>query len=274
MIIVLVAALLHAVWNGLVKASHDRSIVLALISLGHVGFGIVLAILAPIPAVESWPYIVVSTLIHWGYYYLLYHAYRLGDLSLVYPISRGMAPVLIAIGAQILAGESLPLMAWIGVLVVSSGILLLSRRAVMSALASKAIGTAVATGICISAYSITDGLGVREAETVLGYVGWLFISEIFVVGFIFIRRGREILAVSASVWCVGLLGGLISATAYGMVIYAKSLTYLALVSTLRETSVIFAALIGIVFLKERPWKPRLVAASIVVLGVVVMSLAT
>jgi drug/metabolite transporter (DMT)-like permease len=269
--IVLLAAVLHAVWNGLVKASEDRAIVLALISLGHVVFGLVLVLLAPLPAVASWPFIAGSTLIHWAYYFLLYHSYRLGDLSQVYPIARGIAPVLVALGAQFAVGEVLPAGAWAGILMVSAGILLLSRRALMSAAATKATGAALATGTCIAAYSIADGMGVRVAEGAIGYIGWLFVSEIFVVGFIFWRRGREMLFVKRSVWATGMVGGLVSAVAYGLVIYAKSLTLLGLVSTLRETSVIFAALIGVLFLGERPWKPRILAAGIVLAGVILMA---
>lgn len=271
--IVLLAAVLHAVWNGMVKASTDRAIVLALISLGHVIFGAVLAVFVPFPAAASWPFIAISTLIHWGYYYLLYHSYRLGDLSQVYPIARGIAPVLVALGAQFAVGEVLPLGAWLGILMVSSGIMLLSKRAVLSATATKATGTALATGVFIASYSIADGMGVRVAESALGYIAWLFIAEVFVVGFIFWRRGREMLIVNRSVWVAGMVGGLVSAIAYGLVIYAKSLTLLGLVSTLRETSVIFAALIGVLFLGERPWKPRILAAGIVLSGVILMAMS-
>lgn len=271
--VVLLAALLHAIWNGMVKASQDRAVVLALISLGHVVLGIALVLIAPLPASPSWPFIVASTVIHWGYYALLFQSYRLGDLSLVYPIARGIAPVLVALGAQFAAGEVLPIAAWLGIFLVSGGILLLSGRALFSGTANKASGVALVTGACIAAYSIADGMGVRVAGTVTGYVGWLFASEIFVVGYVFARRGSAMFHVPLSVWITGLLGGLVSATAYGLVIYAKSITLMALVSTLRETSVIFATLIGIVLLGERPWKSRVLASGIVVCGVVIMALS-
>lgn len=271
--IVLLAALLHAIWNGQVKASVDRAMVLALISLGHVVLGFALVLSAPLPALPSWWFIVASTVVHWGYYALLFHSYRLGDLSLVYPIARGIAPVLVALGAQAFVGEVLPATAWIGIVLVSLGIMMLSVRALISGLATKACIAALATGVCIAAYSIIDGFGVRVSGTVAGYIGWLFVSEVFVTAYIFLRRGREITAVSRSTWITGIVGGLVSATAYALVIYAKSITYMGLVSTLRETSVVFATLIGVVLLGERPWKARFVASGIVVTGVVIMALS-
>lgn len=270
--IVLLAAVLHAVWNALVKASADRAVVLALISIGHVVWGVIVAFFVPIPAVESWPYIAVSTVIHWVYYFMLFHSYRLGDLSRVYPISRGVAPVLVAFGAQFAVGETLSLTAWLGVLIVSAGIMLLSKEASPVKSSMAATFAALGTGVCIASYSIADGMGVRAAQSALGYVAWLFILEIIVVIFILYQKREEITKQHRSVWWAGVLGGVVSAIAYGLVIYAKSITLLALVSTLRETSVIFAALIGIVVFGERPWKLRIVASCFVMSGVFIIAL--
>jgi len=272
--IVLSAAVLHALWNALVKSSTDRLAILGLISAGHVVLGVALALQSPMPSLESWAYIAGSTVIHFGYYYLLFHSYRLGDLSHVYPIARGMAPVLVALGAQVFAGESLHPLAWLGVLVASGGIFLLSGNIFRSAVPSIVVLTAMATGVMIAAYSLVDGLGVRVAGTETGYIGWLFISEVFVAAFIYLRLGAGNRHVSRKTLLMGLAGGLISAAAYGLVIYAKSFSPLAMVSTLRETSVVFAAVIGMVWLGERPWKLRLAATVIVASGVVLMTLAS
>ena len=271
--IVLLAAVMHATWNALVKASADRAIILALISVGHVILGTIAALFVPIPAIESWPYIAISTIIHWVYYFMLYHSYRLGDLSRVYPISRGISPVLVAFGAQFVAGETLPVEAWFGVLIVSFGIIFLSKADNSSKSSTTATFAALGTGACIASYTIADGMGVRVAHSVIGYVAWLFILEIFVVIYIFYQNRYEITIQHKSVWLVGTLGGVVSAAAYGLVIYAKSLTLLALVSTLRETSVIFAALIGIILFGERPWKMRIFASCCVLFGVVIIVLA-
>ena len=256
------------------KASSDRLAILGLISAGHVVLGVILAIGAPLPSLESWGYIVASTVIHFGYYYLLYHSYRLGDLSQVYPIARGMAPILIAVGAQFFAGETLPPLAWLGVLVASGGIFLLSGSIFSEKTSPLAVLTAMATGLMIASYSLVDGLGVRAAGTERGYIGWLFIAEIFVAGFVLINLGSKVGRVSRKTILMGLLGGLISGMAYGLVIYAKSFSPLAMVSTLRETSVVFAALIGMIWLNERPWKLRLIASGVVAIGVIIMTVAS
>ena len=272
--IVLSAAVLHALWNALVKASDNRLAVMGLISAGHVLFGVVLALQSPMPSAISWLYIAASTVIHFGYYFLLYHSYRLGDLSHVYPIARGMAPVLVAVGAQFFAGETLPPLAWLGVLITSGGIFMLAGNIFRSTTPPIVIFTAMATGVMIAAYSLVDGLGVRVAGTETGYIGWLFISEVFVAGFVFFRLGPRVRQISGKTLIMGLLGGLISAGAYGLVIYAKSFSPLAMVSTLRETSVVFAAIIGMVWLGERPWKLRLISAVFVAGGVVLLTVAT
>lgn len=265
--------MLHALWNALVKANADRLAIMGLISAGHVAFGVVLAAGAPVPAVESWAFIAGSTVIHFGYYFLLYHSYRLGDLSHVYPIARGMAPVLVALGAQVFAGESLPPLAWLGILITSGGIFLLSGNIFSGKTPPLAVLSAMATGVMIASYSLVDGLGVRVSGTERGYIGWLFIAEV-IVGFImFARLGKGVKTISRKTVIIGLFGGLISAIAYGLVIYAKSFSPLAMVSTLRETSVVFAALIGIIWLGERPWKRRIFASAIVVAGVILMTIA-
>ncbi len=269
-LIVLFAALLHATWNALIKSAPDRLAVLGLLNVGHVAFGIMLAVVSPIPDLASWGFIAASTLIHFGYYYLLYQSYRLGDLSQVYPIARGMSPVLVALGAQIFAGETLPVMAWVGVLTASGGIFLLSGNLFGGKVSGIAVLAAMGTGVMIASYSLVDGLGVRLAGSATAYIGWLFIFEGLAAVFIFGRMGRRSFALSRRTWILGLTGGLVSALAYGLVIYVKSLAPLAMVSTLRETSVVIAALIGVMLLGERPWRLRLVASIIVAIGVIIM----
>ncbi len=228
---------------------------------------------APLPSLAGWAYIAASTIIHFGYYFLLYHSYRLGDLSQVYPIARGMAPVLVAVGAQVFAGETLPPLAWLGVLVTSGGIFLLSGSIFREKTPPIVVLTAMATGLIIASYSLVDGLGVRAAGTERGYIGWLFMAEVFVAGAVFVKLGGKARQISRKTVLTGLLGGLVSAMAYALVIYAKSFSPLAAVSTLRETSVVFAALIGMIWLGERPWKLRLIASGVVASGVIAMTLA-
>lgn len=270
--IVLAAALLHALWNALVKGAGDKTMMLGLIALGHVVPGVVVVALAPSPGWAVWPYIVASTIIHWGYYYFLNIAYHLGDLSVMYPIARGLAPVLIALGAQVWVGETLPLLAWAGILAVSVGIMALTRGLFAGALSRVGLLAALACAVMVAGYSLVDGVGVRLSRNALGYVGWLFVLEIVVALFIFIPRLTRLRAVPPRVIALGFLGGVISGTAYGLVLYAKTLAPLGIVSALRETSVIFAAMIGVLWFGEGPKGNRLVAAGIVAFGIVLIGM--
>ena len=266
----LTAAFLHAGWNAMVKSTGERRIMLGLISLGHTVLGLVLISLYGHPVEASWPFIAASTLIHWLYYAFLLTSYRLGDLSQVYPVARGIAPVLVAIGGWIFAGEALNPGAWGGILFVSFGISLLAANAYRHRASPVAILAALATGTTIAAYSVVDGLGARLSENPLGYIGWLFLFEgLFAVYVFFIER-TKIPALGVRVYWLGLFGGLASSAAYGMVIFAKTLAPLGAISAVRESSVIVAALIGVFLFGERPWELRLVSAMIVVAGILLL----
>jgi drug/metabolite transporter (DMT)-like permease len=269
--IILSAAMLHAVWNAIVKTAADRTTMLGLVALGHVIPGAAMVVLLPLPAPESMPYVLASTLIHFGYFYMLGRAYAHGDLSVVYPIARGIVPALVALWAMIFAGEVLPLQAWGGIALIALGIQLSSWQALRSGVESgvgrAALGYAVGTGFCISAYSLTDGLGVRLSGNTLSYWAWGAFLHLFVAGFIGLRKRNTLAALRPRTWIIGIGGGLVSMTAYGLVLYAKNFAPLGAVSALRETSVIFAALIGFVFLKEGNWIRRLGAAVLMAGGV-------
>lgn len=266
--IVLLAALLHALWNALVKASGDRAVTLGLVALGHCVPAILLLPFVQMPAVEAVPYIVASTVIHWGYYFYLNASYRFGDLSLIYPIARGCAPVMVALGAMVWADETLSLVAWIGILTVSAGIMVLAtvrhadRRGIASALVTSAL---------IAAYSIVDGIGIRVSGTPVGYVVWLFAAEICVALFVLVSRFARARAMSPRAVRLGITGGVISGVAYGLALYAKTLAPIGMVSAVRETSVIFAALIGVIWLGEGPPHRRLAAAGVVAVGVMILA---
>ena len=269
--IVLFAALLHANWNAMVKAGGDRALILAGVALSHALVGLALILLSEAPARESWPALIISTLVHYAYYALLFQAYRLGDLSQVYPISRGLAPMLVAVGALLLIGESLPPMAWAGLIAVSVGIWLLSLRPQGMEVDRRAVIVAVVLGLAIASYSVADGIGVRLAGDPTGYMGWLFLLEAPVVfavlGPRILRRGT----IDPRTFALGMLGGVFAVTAYGLVLYAKTIAPIGVVSAVRESSVVIAALIGVILLGERPWKKRLAAALIVATGVVALA---
>ncbi|MFT6457129.1 hypothetical protein [Pseudophaeobacter arcticus] len=271
--IILSAALLHAVWNAIVKTAVDRTATLGLVALGHVVPGAVMVIYLPLPEPESLGYVALSTLIHFGYFYMLGQAYRHGDLSVVYPIARGIVPALVALWAMIFASEFLPLQAWLGIALIGLGIQLSSWQALKSGVGRSALLYALGTGVCISLYSLVDGLGVRLSGNTLSYWAWGAFGHIFVAGFIGLRRRRVLAQIPARSWGIGIAGGLVSMTAYGLVLFAKNFAPLGAVSALRETSVIFAALIGFVFLREGNWIRRLGAAVVMALGVALIGLS-
>ena len=271
--LVLAAALLHATWNAIVKGSADRVLALAMVNLGHIMVGAVLVVLYAPPAREAWGFIAASTFIHFFYYAFLLMAYRLGDFSQVYPIARGVAPVLVATGAWVFAGEVLPPLAWAAILLISAAIAAqaFGRRRVD--INSGAVLAALLTGLTIAAYSVADGLGVRAAGNALGYIGWLFLLEGFSSAVLFWLGRSRLRALPLQSWVIGISGGLLSSLAYGLAIYAKSLTTLGSVSAIRETSVVMAALIGILWFGERPWKLRMVSAVAVAAGIILLAIA-
>jgi drug/metabolite transporter (DMT)-like permease len=272
-LVILAAALLHAVWNTVVKAATDRTATLGLVALGHVIPGLAMVAVLPLPAPESWPYLLASTVVHFGYFYMLGQAYRHGDLSVVYPIARGIVPALVALWAVIFAGEHLPAQAWGGIAVIALGIQLSSWAALRKGVGRASLFFALGTGVCISAYSLIDGLGVRLSGQTLSYWAWHAVLHIFVTGFVFWRRGRVMLTLPRQTWALGLAGGMVSMTAYGLVLYAKNFAPLGVVSALRETSVIFAALIGFLVLGEGNPLRRLAAAAMMAAGVALIAFA-
>lgn len=271
--IVLFSAFLHAGWNAMLKAVTDRAAVLGAVSGITAVAGVALIWISPIPAMASWPALLLSTIVHYAYYLLLFHAYRYGDLSQVYPISRGLAPALVAVSAFLLLGEDLGPMGWAGLAGVSLGIAILALQRGPIQASSQTIMVALLLGLCIGTYSVADGIGVRSAGTLTGYMGWLFLLEAPVPLAIILRRRRDRGSFETRALLLGALGGLAAVTAYGLVLYVKTFAPLGAVSAVRESSVVIAALIGLVLFGERPWPGRLLAAAIVAGGVVTLALS-
>ena len=270
--LVLLAAALHAIWNAVIKGTGDKTIAIGLVALGHMVLGLIGAAILPLPDIKVIPFIIASTLIHWGYYYGLTTAYKFGDLSLIYPIARGISPVIVTFFAFFWIDERLSWVEMSGVLLISSGILFLGLRSLSNEKSIPALVFALTTGMLIAAYSVTDGFGVRLTENPLSYIVWLFIAEGFVVFYIFGRFRVRLLKSSFSGIMLGFFAGVISTVAYGLALYAKSLAPLGIVTALRETSVIIATLIGVLWFKEKPIGYRIGAASIVFCGIIFLTL--
>lgn len=255
----------------MMKRSADRFISMAMLNFGHGLPALFMVFYFLPPLAESWPFLIGSTLIHFFYYVFLLLSYRFGDLSQVYPIARGIAPVCVAMGAWFFAGEVLPVKSWYAILLITGGIGLLFFARSKGTANGKAVLAALATGVTIASYTVVDGMGVRASGNPMGYIAWLFLLEWpFSIGLIYYRR-NILMAIPAKVYLIGFLGGVISALAYGLAIYAKSIAPLGAVSAVRESSVIIAAMIGVIWFGERPWKLRVLAAMIVAGGVIVLA---
>ncbi|MBT6349597.1 MAG: EamA family transporter [Proteobacteria bacterium] len=275
MLLVLVAALLHASWNAFVKAGNDKLLSLALMHACSGALGLCLLPFFPLPDPASWPYLALSAALHWGYYVFLISGYRHGDLGVVYPLARGSAPLMIAITGALIAGERFPPLAMAGLALASLGIVSLSFENGLPARRTfKPILFAIGTALWITAYTLTDGLGVRESGSKLSYIIWLFVLEaVTFCPFAIAMRRRTWRRYYLDHWQGLWLSGVFAALAYGLVIYVMSTHPMAWVSALRETSVIIAVLIGAFFLKEQHLVFRLTAAGVVVIGIVIMTMS-
>lgn len=265
------AAVLHAVWNALVKVHGDRLVAMTLVNASG---GLVALCLLPfvsVPDPASWPYLLGSAIVHLFYYGFLIASYRHGDLSQVYPIARGAAPLLVAVGAFLFAGERLALTGLVAVALISAGILSLALGRAHGHHRTSSVVYALLTGVTIATYTVLDGLGGRATQHVQDYIVWLFFLDSFpLLGLtLVLRRGRFLGTVQAG-WKSATAGGMLAMVAYGLVIWAMSLTPMTYVSALRETSVIVAALIGVHLLKEPMGGTRVAAAALVAAGIILL----
>lgn len=267
----LVAAVLHAAWNAGLKGGKDRLIDAALLFSVAGLIGIVSVVFAPRMNPEAWTWIAITGALHIPYVYLLARAYELGELSHVYTIARGLPPLMIAALAAVAVAEIPTPIATAGITLISMGILTvgLSRGAHLH-------GTLIAMGVAVTIafYSVSDGIGVRASGSTLAYNGWVF----FVVGVttvamaLLLRRGK-VLAYAKTHWRRAIIGGVLSYVSYGLVLWAMTFASIAGVSAFRETSVVFAAALGVIFFGEAAGKRRILGAAIVAAGAIVLKLA-
>jgi phosphonate utilization associated putative membrane protein len=277
---VLCGALLHATWNALIKSGRDKAVDTALLH----GLGSLIALpfalwIGPPPA-AAWPYIAASVLIHIGYYIALVGAYQHGELGLTYPIMRGFAPLLVALGSSTLIGEAPSLAAWLGTAGIALGVSLVGLAHPGEALHHrKALAFAFANAAIIAAYTVVDGRGVRASALddhgALRYVLLLFVLDgIAYPALVWLRRDvaarAEIIAYARTRWPVAALGGGASIGSYAIALWAMTRAPVASVAALRETSVLFAALLGTVLLKERFGLQRALGTAVIVAGVMAL----
>ena len=272
MAVVLFAAALHAGWNALVRASSDKFQDTVLIVFGAGVWTALLLPLMPPPAIQSWPYLAASVLIHVAYFALVALSYRSGELSFVYPLMRGTAPAFSAIAAALLLNESPSPGGWAGVLLISCGILVLAGDSWRSG-TFRAAPTlfALANAGVIVVYTLVDGQGARLSGHALSYTGWMFLlTAPLLLAIAAAGRGPSVFQRIRLGWRRGLLGGACTLASYALALWAMTRAPIALVAALRETSVVFAVIIAAWFLKEPMTRPRIVSILAVCAGAVAM----
>ena len=280
---VLVGAMLHASWNALVKSSGDKQLDIALVHFLGAVVSLPLLWLVGLPPVEAWPYLAGSLAIHVAYYVTLNGAYQHGELGTTYPIMRGSAPMLVALGSSTVLGESLTLAAWLGVAAVTVGVLMVGLSRPAQALHHhRAIFFALANALVIAGYTFVDGSGVRitvaGGQTAASYVVLLFVLDgIPYPALVFAQRSAEgrraIAAYARKRWPLATLGGLASLGSYWIALWAMTRAPVAAVSALRETSVLFATALSVLVLKEHFGLQRATGAVVIVAGVVALRLS-
>jgi len=296
---VLAAAVTHATWNAIAHGIKDQLLAFGLIGAGGILVAIPLVILSPFPLSACWPYLLASIVIHVFYNLLLMRSYRYGEFGQVYPLARGTSPLVVTVLAAVFAAERPSAAQVAGVLVVSCGLALLvlagrtgraGRRAAArggsgsgsgggagrgGGLGRAALVAAVGTGLTIAAYTTVDGLGVRLSGSSVAYIGWLMLLESLCVPAWALASRRHVLlsGTSRRVLGSGLLAGGLSVLAYGLVLWAQTRGDLAPIAALRETSVIFGAVIGTVVFHEPFGRWRIAATLLVVIGVLLLNVS-
>ncbi|WP_131113192.1 EamA family transporter [Lichenihabitans psoromatis] len=262
--LVLLAAFMHAGWNALLRGGRDRLWSMAIMDLVLGAGGCIVVPFTGLPSAASLPYVIASGLLHFLYNILLVRSYRTGDLGEIYPIARGSSPALVTLGALVLVGEHPGVAAIAGVLLITGGILLLALA--KGRLHAGSLPIALATGAAIASYTVVDGIGVRLSGDWLAYSGAMFALELLLPLWFVWRRGVAAVYAPAPEVLKSATGGAVSFAAYAVVIWALQMGAMGSVSALRETSVVFAAVLGRLFLGETLTGKRIAACLVIAIG--------
>ena len=271
-VVVILAAFLHAVWNAMVKKEDDKYISLTAVVLGHIPISIVVIFFTPTISVQGLPYIFISAIFLTGYEWCLLSAYRLEDYTKVYPIARGTAPIFIVIFSLLLFNVSILKFELVGILVISFGIIILGFQNIKTFKNYSAMAYALGTGLFISGYSITDGFGGRLSDSPLNYTSWLMILNaiIFLILLRMMKKPKVVKKVFNKGKKILFVGGTLSYIVYATIIWAFTKSSIPTVAALRETSIIFALLIGTFFLREKFTPLKTTAVLTIFFGVVLL----
>jgi drug/metabolite transporter (DMT)-like permease len=268
---VLFAALLHASWNAWVKGGDDRFASILRMAAGQSLLAVLLLPFFALPAAHAWIWVAASAALHTGYKIFLINAYERGDLSQVYPLARGTAPLIVALAGAVFLAELPPPLKLAAVVAIGLGILLMAGGS--GRLSGTALLLAMGTAAFTAAYTVVDGQGARVSGNASAFILWaIALDGPLMLAYGFAARGRTAVDALRTGWAQGLAAGATSAGAYLIVVWAFTQAPLAMVAALRETSVLFAMLIAAFVLKERIPPRRWAAGGLIVWGVVLMRL--
>lgn len=266
---VLAAAAMHASWNAVIRLGLDRFASILLLALTQSGIAVLLLPFVPQPAAEAWPYVGAAALLHTGYKLFLIRAYAHGDLSQVYPLARGTAPLIVAIAGFAWLGEQLDIRSVLVVIAIGTGVALMAGGT--SRMSAHAVAYALGTALFTAAYTLADAAGARVAGTATGFAMWMFAADgVVMFGYALATRGSHVLATLRPALGHGLLAGTLSLGSYWIVIWAFTQAPVALVAALRETSVLFAMLIAALWLHEPVTRRRWLAGILIAAGIIAM----
>ncbi|MEU8222259.1 DMT family transporter [Kribbella sp. NPDC048915] len=270
-LVVLGAAILHATWNAMAHGAPDRVVGLALFELAAGVIGLVAVLFMGLPPDGTWGYIIASAILHLAYLGGLLASYQLGQFSQMYPLARGTSPWVVAVVSIAVLHQSLAVVELAGVLLVSAGLIALVFIGRPGRGQAPALLAALGTGLMIASYTVVDGLAVHKMP-VATYMGWVFMLQGFVVPLAVLAwRGPRTFVLPRPAILSGLAGGVVSMVAYGLVLWAQTRGTLATIAALRETSIIFGAIIGAIFFHERFGPKRAAAAAVVVAGILLIT---
>ena len=267
---VMLAAILHSGWNGMVKKHKDKVISVSAIVFGHVPLTLVVMLFMPLPTVESVPYIILSALIHQGYQWYLISAYKIGDLTKVYPIARGTGPIITTLISIGLLGVLITQFQIASIVLISFGIILSGLLSESSQKNKKAIFYSLVTGLFIGLYSLIDGYGARISLAPLSFLGWSFILNALIFPFTlkFMNYSNVFGRVMKEAKFIFWIGGTISYIVYAIIVWSFTKAPIPLVGALRESGIIFSIIIGIFFLNEKISIYKIISIILIFLGVV------
>lgn len=272
-IAVLFAAVLHAGWNAVIRGGGNRFQGMLLLTVTQALMALAVAIFLPLPSGIVWIWVIGSGAIHTAYKLFLTGAYQHGDLSRVYPIARGAAPMMVVLVGFFLLPDSVEIKEYLGIGLIGFGVMLMANGVFRDGETRALIPLALGSAVCTAGYSIVDGMGARVAGNASMFTIWLFIFDgMFFSAYATATRGVNIFKTSRRAWSVGAFAGVLSLATYWIAVWAMTVAPIALVAAVRETSVLFAVIIGVFVLKEKTNRAKIIAALVIVSGIIVVRL--